>query len=231
MIAYSRSIRGIERTEAYARTHPVNRYAAYPLTAFEQTPIAGTQGNRKKKEEAASQGVYSWLREAGQGQKLLGELLEKLGRHNGVASKEQLENSVHTLVDAMNRWESAYQSREQLLRPEIWEAMTLAMRHPAMELLGIKRGGQEVGRRLVWDPAILPQNPNMEEVNTLRRVLLGSEGLLMDLKRALSYAEQYTPMQLLRQPFIHMYPYVLYYGAAQAYHPLPPRGLIMNKTV
>ena len=156
--------------------------------------------------------------------------MEQLGREEGLRSKEQLNASLQSLVGAINRWEAAYRGNERLLRPEIWEAMGLALRHPAMEELGIHRKNTESGDVYVWESAFR-SDPGYARAESLRRLLLGPEGLLMDLKRALSYAEQFRPVDLLRLPFASAYPYAFYYGASQAYLPLPPRGLIMNKTV
>lgn len=224
-------IRGIERTAAYARAYPVNRYAAYRLTTFEQTAPVPPQWSMKTYREA-SKSAFAWLREAGHGQKLLNDMMERLGRNGGLSSKDCLNASLQTLVGAINRWETAYREHERLLRPEIWEAMELALRHPAMEELGIRRKTAESGIRLSfeWESAFRT-DPTDNRKETLRRQLLGSEGLFMDLKRALSYAEQFPPVDLLRLPFASAYPYAYYYGASQAYWPLPLRGAIMNKYV
>ncbi|MCR2802273.1 hypothetical protein [Paenibacillus soyae] len=232
MIGYTRSIRGIERSAAYARTHPVNRYAAYRLTSFERTAPVPQQWSLDIYQKS-SESVYVWLKTAGEGQKLLADLMSQLGRNGGVGSKDQLNASVQTLVEALNRWEGVYRGYERLLRPEIWEALELAMRHPGMEGLGIVRRepAESVNTEAFERESAFGKDPGYAQTESLRRQLLGSEGLLMSLKRALSYAEQFPPIRLLQLPFATAYPYAMYYGGAQAYLPLPPRGTIMNKYV
>lgn len=233
MSGYTRVIRGIERTADYTSVKPASRYAAYKLTAYEQ--VAGVlrhEGVHTYNQAADS--AASWLGIARSAQNRLESMIQALGRDRGIEQMSILSESIGQLVQSINDWETGYRRYKEMLKPEIWEAVELALRHPAMEELGIKR---DVDGRFHWDGGESQMNSDSASIgmpydlSQLRRLLLGAEGLLMDLKRAMSYAEQQRPVDLLRLSFAAAYPYALYYGASQAYWPLPPRGAIVNKYV
>lgn len=233
MSGYMRVIHGIERSADYTRPKPINRYAAYRLTAYEQA--AGVQRHAGKYlYNQAAESTASWLSIARNAQNQLEDMIKVLGRENKLADKSIVKESIERLIRSINEWVTGYRRYEEMLKPEIWEAVELALRHPGVEMLGIKRG---MDGQFYWNGAAkLGQSDSegttlQQDASRLSRLLLGAEGLLMDLKRAMSYAEQQRPVDMLRLPFAAAYPYALYYGASQAYYPLPPRGSIINKFV
>lgn len=256
MTAYTRTIRGIERTMHYMKLQPASRYAAYRLTAFEQAPVVQRQDWNRLYNDAADSAAI-WLKDAQDAQKRLDRMLLELGREAGIRDASFVSTQIDELVATLNQLESSYRSHESSLKSEVWEAVELALRHPAMEELGIRREAEHAFR---WEGSIALQasdgawsqdskdgiavthysnnRPNdadndmpaiLTDGNKLKRLLLGADGLIQDLKRALSFADQRQSIDLLRLPFAAAYPYTLYYGAMQAYLPLPYRGIVLNK--
>ncbi|MFF2889091.1 hypothetical protein [Paenibacillus sp. NPDC057967] len=245
MTLYTRAIRGIERTMHYTKLQPVNRYAAYRLTNFEQASVVQREDWNRMYSDAADSAAV-WLRHAQEAQKRLDRMLQELGRDNGIQNASFVRSRIDELVGMMNELESSFRSHEEQLQPEVWEAMELALRHPAKEELGIRRDSDG---KLRWDGSStvsseregVQDNPSrrgtsgqelpdiLEDSGKLRRLLLGADGFIQDLKHALSFAEQRQSIDLLRLPFTAAYPYTIYYGAMQSYWPLPMRGVLLNK--
>ncbi|RJX41718.1 hypothetical protein D3P09_07165 [Paenibacillus pinisoli] len=244
MTLYTRAIRGIERTMHYTKLQPVNRYAAYRLTAFEQASIVQREDWNRIYSDAADSAAV-WLRQAQEAQKRLDRMLQELGRDAGIRNASFVRAQIDELVGMMNGLERSYRSHEERLQPEVWEAVELALRHPAIEELGIRR---DAGGALRWEGSSDDSAPreaaqgrsskagSREELpeilgdsGKLRRLLLGTDGFINDLKHALTFAEQRQSIDLLRLPFTSAYPYAMYYGAMQSYWPLPIRGVILNK--
>ncbi|REK75620.1 hypothetical protein [Paenibacillus paeoniae] len=256
MTVYSRSIHGIERTNHYTKLQPVNRYAAYRLTAFERAPVVHRENWSRLYSDAAGSAA-EWLKKSQDAQRRLDLMLEELGRDAGIRNGSFVRLQIQELTKLLNELEGSYRSHKNQLKPEVWEAVELALRHPAMAALGIERGpddafrwrgtgvdsamtevgrGQEsrmaATRRYSKDAALItpPEKiASMEDSDKLRRLLLGADGLIQDIKKSLSFAEQGNAIDLLRLPFTAAYPYALYYGAMQTYWPLPLRGVILNK--
>lgn len=238
MSGYTRAIHRIERSADYMSAKPVNRYASYRLTAYEQA--AGVQRHERQNAYGqAADSAASWLSIARTAQKQLEDMIKELGGEKKLEERVAIKESIDQLIRLINEWESGYRRSAGMLKPEIWEAVELALRHPTVELLEIKRG---MDGQFYWEGSSKQDGMGQvsagastdalhEDASRLQRLLLGAEGLLMDLKRAMSYAEQQRPVDLLRLPFAAAYPYALYYGASQAYYPLPPRGSIINKLV
>lgn len=216
MTGYIRTIRGIEKTSSYTPIQAASRYAAYPLPMFEQSKAINRQNWNSLYMEAA-ESAATWLQTAHQAQQTLGTILQELGRDEGIHAPTVLKTHAISLANLIQELDRTYKKHQTQLKPEIWGALELALRHPAMEALGLRE--QEL-------PSLM-----QADTSKVRRLLLGTDGLLNDLKRALTYAEQRKPLDLLRLPFPSAYPYALYYGAMQTYWPLPLRGVIFNKYV
>ncbi|MFD0588635.1 hypothetical protein ACFQZE_11520 [Paenibacillus sp. GCM10027627] len=327
MSGYIRSIRNIEQSKQYIMIQPSLRSAAYRLQSSEMN------GNVRSFEEQegyhkAAASVASWLNEVGRASKNIDDLLQKLGRNGGIEDRAVLESSLAQIKGIILQLGQVYRSHQTWLKPEIWEAMELALRHPAVSAFNLKdekstpsfspskgqnseRGNREStfhrtslqkreqmldqwGSREFeqqsnqgleqwnnqefeqwnnrgldqWNNQGLEQwnNQGLEQwnnqlpsyssvhskssadhsksradhaknsaanqpVEAARRLLLGADGWLNELKHALSYSERFKPVELLRQPFFSAYPYAMYYGSAQAYFPLPIRGAVLNKYV
>lgn len=249
MSEYRRVIRGIERTADFMKTRPVSRYNAYKLTAYEQAAGAARLEGKQLFDQAADSAA-AWLGIARSAQDRLEGMMRELGRDRKIGNQSFLQESIGQLVQWINEWELGYKRYKETLKPEIWEAVELALRHPAMEALDIRRGSDgrydlrggfasghshsgEIANAegMGFGKSFTEAAAREQELAQYRRLLLGAEGLLMDLKRAMSYAEQQRPVDLLRLSFASAYPYALYYGASQAYPPLPPRGAVINKYV
>lgn len=245
MTPYTRAIRGIERTMHYTKVQPVNRYAAYRLTSFEQASVVQREDWSRIYSDAAD-GAAAWLRQAQEAQKRLGRMLQELGRDSGIRNPAFVRTQIDELMGIINSLESSYRSHEERLQPEVWEAVELALRHPATEELDIRRdadgrlrwagaSGDSAARETILGHASRGGDAEQElpdvlgDSGKLRRLLLGADGFIQSLKHALAFAEQREPIDLLRLPFAAAYPYAMYYGAMQSYWPLPMRGVILNK--
>ncbi|RIX52817.1 hypothetical protein D3P08_12510 [Paenibacillus nanensis] len=249
MSEYTRVIRGIERSADFMKARPASRYDAYKLTAYERAAGAARL-ERKQPFDLAADSAAAWLSIARSAQNRLEGMMKELGRDRKIENPSFLLESVGQLVEWLNEWELGYKQYKEMLKPEIWGAVELALRHPAMDALGIGRGNdgrfysrggfasrysqpKEIANAegMAYGKSFTEAAAREQELAPYRRLLLGSEGLLMDLKRAMSYAEQQRPVDLIRLSFASAYPYALYYGASQAYWPLPPRGAVINKFV
>ncbi|MHA7964712.1 hypothetical protein ACX93W_11250 [Paenibacillus sp. CAU 1782] len=224
MSSYIRSIRSIERSPHYSPIQPVNRYAQFNAVreAADGGRIAPTEGWDKGYAEAAG-GAAEWLALSKRAVKQLTEMQRDLGGREGIQHPGEVAGQLQRLSASIAEWESAYARQRTFLREEIWEVMELALRHPAVKKLGLHhsaRSGDSAERTEL-----------LSDTEGLKRLLLGADGLLNELKTALSYAEQQYPVDLLKVPFHAAYPYALYYGASQSYWPLPLRGVVLNKSI
>ncbi|RJE91325.1 hypothetical protein D3P07_04545 [Paenibacillus sp. 1011MAR3C5] len=247
MTHYTRAIRGIERTMHYTKLQPVNRYAAYRLTSFEQVSVVQREDWNRIYSDAADSAAV-WLRQAQEAQKRLDRMLQELGRDSGIRNASFVHSRIDELVGMINELGSSFRSHEDRLQPEVWEAVELALRHPAQEQLGIRRGSDG---QLRWEGSMVASAEReatrnhaskaeagadrqelpdiLGDSSKLRRLLLGADGFIQGLKHALTFAEQRQSIDLLRLPFTTAYPYAMYYGAMQSYWPLPMRGVVLNK--
>ncbi len=233
MSHYIRSIRGIERSQAYAPISPVNRYAAYrnreQIEPSRAEPALGY--DYREMEAQAAMGAAAWLRTAKSAEGKLNGLMIELGRQEGWKDSSVTKDMLLRLESLLNELASVYSRYEEQLKPEVWEVIELALRHPAAEAIGLARG-EESAFRIELQKAEAVSRLTVEQDRTkLRRLLLGSEGLLNGLKHAVAYAERQQTSDWLQLPFTAAYPYALYYGAAQLYWPLPSRGSIVNKFI
>ncbi|MDQ6423376.1 hypothetical protein RB620_28500 [Paenibacillus sp. LHD-117] len=227
-----RSIRGIERTNVYAPIAPVNRYAAYRnREQVEPARVQPAEGYERRVAEAA-EGAAAWLRITQEAGAKLDGLMTELGRLEGWRDAAVTEDKLRQLEKLLNELSAVYRQYEHHLKPELWEVVELALRHPATEELSLRRDENSLFRTENRNSALAQRrHDSQEDRGKLRRLLLGADGLLAALKRAVSYAGHLQSADLLRLPFPSGYPYAMYYGAAQLYWPLPSRGTILNKYV
>lgn len=233
MSDYIRSIRGIERSQAFAPISPVNRYAAYrtreQLEPSRAEPIEGY--DYQELEAMAAQGAAAWLRTAKSAEGKLNGLLIELGRQEGWKDPSVSKDMLFRLESLLNELSAVYRQYAVQLKPEVWEVIELALRHPAVAAIGLAReedGSFRIEARKTDGASLLDSE---QDRTRLRRLLLGSEGLLNGLKHAVSYAEGQQTSDWLNLPFTVAYPYALYYGASHLYWPLPSRGSVLNKYI
>lgn len=233
MSDYIRSIRGIERSQDFVPISPVNRYAAYrnreQLEPSRVEPIAGY--DYQEMEALAAQGAAAWLRSAKSAEGKLNGLIIELGRREGWRDASVTNDTLLRLEPILNELAAVYKQYDEQLRPEVWEVIELALRHPAVAAIGLSRE-EDSSFRIEESKATAASRLDGEQDRTrLRRLLLGSDGLLNELKHAVTYAEQQQTADWLKLPFTAAYPYALYYGASHLYWPLPSRGSILNKYI
>ncbi|OUS74009.1 hypothetical protein B1748_21960 [Paenibacillus sp. MY03] len=236
MAEYIRSIRGIERSNAYAPISAVNPYAAYRNRELIEPSRAEPVNGLADWEASSAKGAAAWLRTAKAAEGKLNSLIIELGRQEGWRNGEVTKDKLRELDDLLNGLASVYKRNEEYLMPEVWEVIELALRHPATSQFGLARGelsleGIEERQKETFgahSPALLSA---LEDPDKARRLLLGADGLLTGLKTAVAYAEKQQPADWLKLPFTAAYPYAMYYGAAQLYWPLPSRGSIVNKYI
>lgn len=227
MSSYIRSIRSVERSQHYSPIQPVNRYAQFD--AARETADGGrivpADVWDKGYAEAAS-GAAEWLALSKRAIAQLTEMQRQLGGRDGIRHPDEVAEQLQRLSASIADWKSAYAIQRPFLKEEIWEVVELALRHPAVKELGLFQSG---GTSHYGDSS--KRSELLSDTDGLKRLLLGADGLLNELKTALSYAEQQSPIELLKLPFHVAYPYALYYGASQSYWPLPLRGVILNKSI
>lgn len=234
MSHYIRSIRGIERSQAYAPISPVNRYASYrnreQIEPSRAEPVPGF--DYREIEAQTAMGAAAWLRTAKSAEGELNGLMIELGRLEGWKDSSVTKDMLLRLEHILNELASVYSRYEEQLKPEVWEVIELALRHPAAPAIGLARGEVSAFRIEADKAEAIGRLATEQDRTKLRRLLLGSEGLLNGLKHAVAYAEkQRQTSDWLHLPFTAAYPYALYYGAAQLYWPLPSRGSILNKFI
>ncbi|WP_028612214.1 hypothetical protein [Paenibacillus harenae] len=137
MTSSVRSIRGIERTAVYSPVQASGPFAHYPHRGGEpQLPPDDYRDLHRTYRQAAGSAA-EWLQAAGQAQREMNELIGELSRklREGIPADESLQK----LADTLNRLESAYRMHAPALKPELWTAVVLALRHPASEALDLHR--------------------------------------------------------------------------------------------
>ena len=221
MNGYSSSIQSITGSNSYSPIQPLTKYGAYRTSEREEAQQARNLEQRAWGEQyaKAAEKAANWITLAKKTQRELDGMQQILGRDDGILNEDTTKEQMLSLTNSLNELNAAYQSQASSIRSEVWEAIELALRHPAMEAIGIERK---------VDSSFQYVSPETDQA-TLRRELLGSDGVLQSLKYALSYAEQRKAIDLLQLPFPVAYPYSLYYGGMSTFWPLPLRGVVLNK--
>lgn len=228
MASYIRSIRGIERTNVYVPVQAVSPYAYYPYRDGEPQlpPDSGKDWNRVYQQAANSAAV--WVRTAKQAQYDIEQLARKICRQLNDGCP--IDDNTQKLTALLNQLESHFKEHAENLKPELWSCIDLTLRQPAAQELSLRRSPLD-GRWIMDDYAdkssTLPLSA--DEARRMKRLLLGSDGLLNDLKQALSYDEQQKAVDLLKPQLTNTLPYAAYYGSIQSYLPLPRIGLVLNR--
>lgn len=230
MSAYTSTIRSIERTAHYTPIQRVSRYTAYPYREGEpQMPVNVNRDWMQQYRQAASKGS-EWLQLAQEAQATLDRMMIEISRHT--KGQRWIETNLpQRLMRLLDDLQHQYNSRSDSIRPEVWAAIELALRHPAVKRLNLFAAGtSEEQHRNIHPKSEQPfiRNTSCDE-RDVKRLLLGADGFLNTLKHALSYGEQHKAIDLLQLPFPAAYPYAMYYGAMQTYWPLPVRGILLNK--
>ncbi|MHA6485485.1 hypothetical protein ACX1C1_26680 [Paenibacillus sp. strain BS8-2] len=235
MADYIRSIRGIERSHAYAPISAINPYASYRNRELIEPSRAEPADGLGEWEALSAKGAAAWLRAAKTAEQKLNRLMIELGRQEGWRNAEVTKDKLHELENIINELDVVFMGNKQYLMPEVWEVIELALRHPATTHLNLVReiSSSSKGSGLYKEHSHATFSPPsaIGDPDKVRRLLLGADGLLTGLKTAVTYAEKHQPAEWLKLPFTAAYPYAMYYGAAQLYWPLPSRGSVVNKYI
>lgn len=229
MSSYSRSIRRIDRTPAYEPVQAVTPYAYYPYRDAEpqQAPDQEQDWNRIYRQAASS--AASWIQTTRDAQDRMEQLANKLSQE--LNNDQPIKESLHSLITLLNQLETSYTQRAGDLTPELWSSIELAMRHPAAKELGLSRSASDDGQWSMNDAASGRFDSAVQNANRMKRLLLGSSGLLTDLKLALAYTEQQKPSELLQSSLTSTLPYGDNFNSIQNYPPVPYAGLIINQYI
>lgn len=228
MTSYIRSIRGIERTNVYVPVQAVSPYAFYPYRDGEPQlpPDSGNDWNQVYQQAANS--AAAWVQTVKQAQFDIDQLTGKLSSQLNAGNP--IDDSTQKLTALLNQLESHFKEHAENLKPELWASIDLALRHPAAQKLSLRRSPHD-GRWIMDEYADKsPKLPlSSDEARHMKRLLLGSDGLLNNLKHALAYDEQQKAVDLLQPQLTNTLPYAAYYGSMQSYLPLPRVGLVLNR--
>ncbi|WP_138752844.1 hypothetical protein [Paenibacillus sinopodophylli] len=221
-----RSIRSIERSSAYTPVQAVSPYAFYPYRDGEpqQQPEHNDEWSRMFHHAASS--AAAWLQTARQSQLALHQLSNKLVRE--LENEQPIEDSLDQLATLVNDLENQYKRGKRDLNPELWSGIEQALRHPAITEIGMHRDVKTL-QWTIEHPS--PETSGLPQVNAerMKRLLVGTSGLLTDIKVALAYTEQQKPEDLLQPELTSTLPYAAYYHSVQTYTPVPYVGLIINQ--
>jgi hypothetical protein len=228
-----RSIRGIERSYAFSTVQAVSPYAYYPYRDGEAQQAPDYNKSLTRDFQQAAKSAASWLYKAKQAQYDIDQLSRQLSSQ--LYTDKPIAESLYRLTTMLNHLEDHYKEHADDLRPELWETIELALRHPAAEEVGLRRSTRD--GKWMTDSTYLMKSENNERTvqklpdssKRMQRLMLGSEGMLNGLKYALTYAEQQKAVDLLQSPLTSTLPYAAYYSSMQTYSPIPYVGLILNR--
>ncbi|CAM4380707.1 hypothetical protein L1N85_23240 [Paenibacillus alkaliterrae] len=235
-----RSIRAIERTKVYAPIQAVTPYAYFPYRNGEAQLPPECEDEWIRYYRQAADSAAAWVCHAKQAQYELDRMTCQLSRQ--LHLELPIEDSLQKLADIVNRLDHRYKQHAVDLKPELWAAVELALCHPAAAEIGLYRDHKYEkwiidsvkacpadAKSLVDVQASLPSLEKPAGTQRLKRLLLGSDGFLTGLKNALAYSDPRRAVDLLQLQLSTTLPYTAYYGALQAYMPLPYVGLILNR--
>lgn len=222
MASSIRSIRGIERSNAYAPIQAVSPYAYYPYRNSEPPLAPHVDMDWNSIYEQAASSAATWLQTAKQVQIDLEQLSWQLSRQFRAGAP--IMESIHEIPGLLNHLELQYKLHSDDLIPELWESIEQALQHPAVKELGLRRN-QEDSTWIVNSIHI----QTFEQSNQMKRLLLGSDGIITRLKYALTFADYQKAADLVLPQLTTSLPYAAYYGSMQFYSPLPNVGLIFNR--
>lgn len=237
MPGYISSIRSIEQTTQYSPIQPVSRYTAYPYRKGESKLLPHYNSSWVHYYQEAADSVAEWLKLVKTAQAELDQLILNVGRLSAEPDSRIADEVINRINLLLNKLRLQYEQHASTLKPELWAAIELAMQHPAVGKLELSSSlsHKYADSEVMLETMKLDEGKNDEmrdrsiHDQQMKQLLLGADGFLNDLKRALAYGEQQHAIDLLQLPFAVAYPYALYYGAMQTYWPLPAKGIIMNK--
>ncbi|CAM4486379.1 hypothetical protein FHS16_004898 [Paenibacillus endophyticus] len=221
-----RSIRSIERSSAYTPVQAVSSYAYYPYRDGEPQFAPEHNDEWRRTFHQAAGHAASWLQTARQSQHALHQLSIKLGRE--LDNNEPIEDSLDQLALLVSDLENQYKQGKGDLNPELWLTIEQALRHPAVQEIGLHRHIQN-GQWIIQGQTAESTDTAQVNVERMKRLLLGTSGLLTDIKVALAYTEQQKPEDLLQPELTATLPYAAYFNSVQTYSPVPYVGLIINQ--
>jgi len=233
MSADIRSIRSIERTPGYLSVHSLNRYGLYPYRGGEPKLPAPSYSDWNEAMLKAAQSAADWLRSVIETQSEIDRLITRFS--SLTLHPVDVRDGNATIAKLLNHLFNNYMKHKEELRPELWDRIELALRHPALMKLSFRMCRTEdklidypVNRLQQDDQKLLEK----ETADELKRLLLGASGFLTELKQAIDYSKELQPTELLRdswhttKPYM---PYMAYYSSMQAYFPMPMVGMLVNR--
>ncbi|WP_139996125.1 hypothetical protein [Paenibacillus paridis] len=228
-----RSIRGIERTHAYVPVQAVSPYTSYPYRDGEVQQVFEDETEWSRIYQQAANSAAAWISSSKQAQSELEQLTWKLGRelHEG----KPITDSLNRFTTLLNKQETIYKQHADDLKPELWESVELALRHPAAQELGLRRSTSDGtwvmdSKHVIAREDGTPSNQlSPAASDRMKRLLLGADGLLNDLKYALAYGDEQSTFDLLQPQLTSTLPYAAYFGSMQTYSPIPYIGLVLNR--
>lgn len=241
MEGHFRTIRSIERTPGYLSIHSINRYGMYPPRGGEPKLPPPAYEEHVQPLRQAADSAAQWLQTVQQSSVELDRMIMRFSERN--LQPSDVKDGIQSIIALVNKLHLAFNGQNGQLKPELWESIELALRHPAVRMLGLERSTtgqlcvelQTVAAKAYSALSSEGNKPLEREVQLhLKRLLLGTDGWLLALKRALAYSEQFKAIDLLSRGWLaslpHM-PYIAYYSAMQAYLPIPTAGVLLNRRV
>ncbi len=241
-----RPIRTIERTSAYTQIQPVTAYGYFPYRDREAQFAPQPEDDWNRYYKKAADIAQTWISETRRTEKELDQLIGELGNQLRDYPDAAAELNIQQLPVLLNRLERTYARYSAELRPELWDTIEQAIRHPATDELGLRRSDTSNHWTLSHSASVSGSNASSMQLPVKstttasvqnddpakwRRLLLGSDGLLITLKHAISSSDKLTAIELVEPQVPTTLPYSAYYGAVHDYVPLPYPGLILNQYV
>jgi len=241
MSSYIRTIRGIERSPGYLSVHSINRYGAYPYRGGEpRLPPPAYKDWHEPVQEAARSAAH-WLQIVQQAQAAIDRLTAFYSKR--ILTQNDVKEGVRLVAGMINDLYAAHKQHAAQLKPELWESIELALRHPALRKLGLTRTDSETlcielqssFAKAYASSCESEDKPLTSELQQeIKRLLLGADGWLNALRHALAYSDRDKASELLRQGWLaslpHI-PYIAYYSSMQTYSPIPMSGMLLNRSV
>lgn len=138
MSGYTRSIHSIERSHHYIPIQSTRQYSDLPIPISFHIP-SNDQQQWHKVYNLAAESVAEWLQIASKAKVQIDGMLLRLGGRNGIEVDVSAEDGIREIVQLINELDRSFRSHGSNLKQEVWAVIELALRHPAMSALGIKK--------------------------------------------------------------------------------------------
>lgn len=224
MTSSIRSIRGIERSTAFSPIQPISPYAYYPYRDGETQLPPYMDNDLNNVYEQAANSLATWLQSVKEAKGELERISWQLGRQ--LRAGVSIDESINKIPHLLNDLEYQYNQHSGDLIPELWDRIEQALEHPASKMLALHRS-QETTLWTIQSVAVKTFHQSIQ----IKRLLLGSDGLLTRLRDALQFADYQKAADLVQPHIMSSLPYTAYYGSLQSYMPLPNAGLIFNQSL